>query len=87
MDAGDTHDWSVSRSSRHTSAIARPANPASARRYASSAAVYGAAERLPIAPSAPLRPRSPYGVHKVMAEDVVRSYCARYGLCAAIVRL
>ena len=53
----------------------------------SSAAVYGAAEGLPIAPSAPLRPRSPYGVHKVMAEDVVRSYCARYGLCAAIVRL
>lgn len=53
----------------------------------SSAAVYGAVARLPITTREPVNPRSPYGAHKAMAEDVVRSYCARHGLSAAIVRL
>lgn len=53
----------------------------------SSAATYGKVEAMPIGIDAPLRPLSPYGVHKKVAEDLVRSYCAHFGLNAAIVRL
>lgn len=53
----------------------------------SSAAVYGLAETLPIAVDAPLRPLSPYGVHKKMAEDLARSYATHFGVRVAIVRL
>jgi UDP-glucose 4-epimerase len=53
----------------------------------SSAAVYGLAEQLPITVDAPLRPLSPYGVHKKMAEDLARSYAAHFGVSVAIVRL
>lgn len=53
----------------------------------SSAAVYGLAETLPIRVDAPLRPLSPYGVHKKMAEDLARSYAAHFGVRVAIVRL
>lgn len=53
----------------------------------SSAAVYGLAETLPITVDTPLRPLSPYGVHKKMAEDLARSYATHFGVRVAIVRL
>lgn len=53
----------------------------------SSAAVYGTVERMPIATGDPLRPESPYGVHKVIAEELCRSYARTFGVRAAIVRL
>lgn len=53
----------------------------------SSAGVYGVVERLPIATDTPLRPLSPYGLHKKMAEDLCASYARHFGLQAAIVRL
>jgi UDP-glucose 4-epimerase len=52
----------------------------------SSAAVYGLANTMPIALNAPLRPISPYGVHKKVAEDLCRSYAECFGLNLAIVR-
>jgi UDP-glucose 4-epimerase len=55
--------------------------------YPSSAAVYGSAPSLPIPESAPLTPASPYGVHKLMAEQLCRSYGPSYGLQVAIIRL
>lgn len=53
----------------------------------SSAAVYGAVGRLPIAESAPLDPVSPYGTHKMVTEHMARSYARQYGVRIAIVRL
>lgn len=55
--------------------------------YPSSAAVYGIAEHFPITEDAPLRPASPYGVHKRLAEELVRDHARLFGLNAAIVRL
>lgn len=52
----------------------------------SSAAVYGRVDRTPIPVDAPLRPISPYGIHKLMAEDLCRSYAAHFGLSIAILR-
>jgi UDP-glucose 4-epimerase len=53
---------------------------------ASSGAVYGAVERTPIEEGDPLRPVSPYGTHKVMAEQLCRSYCEHHEVRAGIVR-
>lgn len=53
----------------------------------SSAAVYGTAERMPISVTDALRPESPYGVHKTIAEDLCRSYARTFGIQASIVRL
>jgi UDP-glucose 4-epimerase len=53
----------------------------------SSAGVYGVATRMPIATSDPLQPASPYGVHKMMAEELCRSYARHFGLRVALVRL
>jgi UDP-glucose 4-epimerase len=55
--------------------------------YPSSGGVYGAAERLPISEDAPLKPVSPYGVHKKMAEELCRSYGSSFGVASAVVRL
>ena len=53
----------------------------------SSAGVYGVAAHLPIATDSALRPASPYGVHKKMAEDLCRSYAQNFGVRTALVRL
>lgn len=53
----------------------------------SSAAVYGAALSFPQREDMPLCPVSPYGVHKVMMEDLCRSYARHFTLPVAIVRL
>ena len=42
---------------------------------------------MPILPTSPLRPTSPYGVHKKMAEDLCRSYAQHFGARIALVRL
>lgn len=53
----------------------------------SSAGVYGQVDTLPIAVTGPLRPISPYGMHKKIGEDLTRSYAATFGINAAVVRL
>lgn len=54
---------------------------------ASSAAVYGAQFAKPILEGAATRPYSPYGHHKLMMEQLCRSYSENYGLRCTIVRL
>lgn len=61
-------------------------SPASRLVYPSSAAVYGAAECQPIPEEAPLRPASPYGVHKQVAEQLCRSHARHFGVPVALVR-
>lgn len=56
-------------------------------RFASSAAVYGAPDRVPIPESAPIRPQSFYGAHKYAAEWDVRHFCAERGMRPVVLRL
>lgn len=53
----------------------------------SSAAVYGNPERLPIKTSEALNPVSPYGYHKVFAEQVCEEYSRFWGLKTCCVRI
>ncbi|WP_295640770.1 NAD(P)-dependent oxidoreductase [uncultured Methylibium sp.] len=62
-------------------------SPASALVVVSSAAVYGAGHDDCITESAVLRPYSPYGHHKLMMEQLCRSYGAAYGLRSVVARL
>jgi UDP-glucose 4-epimerase len=55
--------------------------------YPSSASVYGAVDRVPIREDCHLAPISQYGVHKLMAEQLVASYARLFGASALIVRL
>lgn len=55
--------------------------------YPSSAGVYGAVQKLPIAETYPLMPGSPYGVHKRIVEELCASYAKHFGICVALVRL
>ncbi len=55
--------------------------------YPSSGAVYGRVAQLPITEEASLQPISPYGVHKLMAEQLCKSYAENYGLSLIVVRL
>lgn len=55
--------------------------------YPSSAAVYGIAEQFPVRENAQLRPVSPYGVHKKLAEELIAEYAHFFGLNCAVVRL
>jgi UDP-glucose 4-epimerase len=48
--------------------------------YASSCAVYGNVESLPIKEDCPARPESPYGVSKLVAENYVRTYHEDFGI-------
>ena len=52
----------------------------------SSAGVYGETGELPISIGRPTRPLSPYGMHKLMAEQICRSYGTNFGVRCAIVR-
>lgn len=70
------------------SIVARMAKQRGARLVlVSSAAVYGAQPVTPIPETAPLNPTSPYGVHKRLAERLVRDYARNFGFDAAVVRL
>jgi UDP-glucose 4-epimerase len=55
--------------------------------YPSSAAVYGIAEQFPMSENTELRPASPYGVHKKIAEELVAEYARFFGLNCSVVRL
>lgn len=48
--------------------------------FASSCAVYGVPDGVPISEDAPARPRSPYAIDKYAAESYVRAYHDLYGL-------
>ncbi|SEV81761.1 NAD-dependent epimerase/dehydratase family protein [Natrinema salifodinae] len=54
--------------------------------FASSAAVYGHPESVPIAEDAPTEPTSPYGLSKLAAERYVRLYAELYDLSAVALR-
>ena len=54
---------------------------------ASSAAVYGAKYSGPISENAPPVPMSPYGEHKLMMEQLCRSYAVTFGLSSTVARL
>lgn len=53
---------------------------------ASSAAVYGSADELPIAETAPFEPRSPYAVQKSAADEYARRYADLYELPTVALR-
>ena len=53
---------------------------------ASSAAVYGTSYSTPIAKDAEPHPISPYGRHKLIMEELCRSYAATYGVRSTVVR-
>jgi dTDP-glucose 4,6-dehydratase/UDP-glucose 4-epimerase len=55
--------------------------------HLSSAAVYGNPESSPIAETATLRPVSPYGVHKAMAESLCQQYASLFGVKCLSVRI
>ncbi len=48
--------------------------------YASSAAVYGATERLPVEESTPVRPQSPYGLDKAVDDQYAALFEGLYGM-------
>src|SRR5687768_12923535 len=54
--------------------------------HISSAAVYGNPKSLPIRDDAALQPLSPYGYHKLIAEELCREYHHVFGIHTAIVR-
>jgi UDP-glucose 4-epimerase len=54
---------------------------------ASTAAVYGDGYRRPVRVGDPVHPKSPYGCHKWMSEQLARSYAENFAVPAAIVRL
>jgi dTDP-glucose 4,6-dehydratase/UDP-glucose 4-epimerase len=53
----------------------------------SSAAVYGSPDKLPVSEKTELRPISPYGIHKKMAEDICREFRQIYGVRSCSLRL
>jgi UDP-glucose 4-epimerase len=54
--------------------------------HASSSSVYGGAAPLPTSESAPTRPRSPYAVSKLAAEEYCRVFAELYGLVTVALR-
>ncbi len=65
----------------------RTRSPQTALVYPSSGAVYGPSPSIPTGEDTALNPISPYGVHKKVAEDMVRSYARSFGIRAALVRV
>lgn len=60
--------------------------PAARLVYPSSAAVYGNARALPIAVTHAVRPLSPYGTHKLAAEELCRASALHFGVRCTILR-
>lgn len=54
--------------------------------FASSAAVYGDSQRMPMDEDHPLRPVSPYGISKLAAEQYVSLYSSLHGVPSIVVR-
>jgi len=65
----------------------RQHSPATRVVAVSSAAVYGSVQKGPISEEAKLSPFSPYGAHKLMMEELCRSYAANFGLMVVLPRL
>jgi UDP-glucose 4-epimerase len=65
----------------------RTAAPGAALVYPSSASVYGNSTASPIHEMTALAPVSQYGIHKLIAEQMIRSWSQRYAIPSAIVRL
>lgn len=65
----------------------RQHSPATRLVAVSSAAVYGSAHSGPISEGAQLVPFSPYGAHKLIMEELCRSYAVNFGLQLALPRL
>src|SRR4051812_38158698 len=65
----------------------RQSSPQTRMVLPSSAGVYGHCETMPISIDTPLRPTSPYGFHKKMAEELCQSYARNFDVRCAIVRL
>ena len=53
----------------------------------SSAAVYGNPDSLPIKETAVLKPISPYGIHKLLAENLVQHYSNYYNIRSSVLRI
>ena len=70
----------------HVLEFVRLFSPSTSVIYPSSASVYGTVETIPIREDAATRPISPYGAHKLMAENLVRSYAHSFGVSASIIR-
>lgn len=81
----DDHEDSVSTTSCVLGYLRRHV-PDAAFILPSSAAVYGAAPPGPIVEDAPLRPVSPYGRHKRMAEDLCEAASRESGLNITVIR-
>lgn len=62
-------------------------SPACQVLFPSSAAVYGQPERLPVAETAPARPISPYGYHKLVCETLLAEFREIYGLPTTVLRI
>ena len=71
----------------HVLEYVRTAAPSCGVVYPSSASVYGGVEEMPIREGCQAAPISQYGVHKLMAEQMVTSYARQFGASAAVVRL
>ena len=71
---------------RETLAFLRQAAPAARLIYPSSAAIYGTASTDPLLETAPLRPISPYGRHKLQVEVDIAEAAAGSGLDTVILR-
>lgn len=53
---------------------------------ASSAAVYGDVEAMPVGEDAPARPLSPYGIHKLASEHALAYYASVHGVASTALR-
>lgn len=53
----------------------------------SSAAVYGNPTQLPISENAQVKPLSPYGIHKLQAEQIVKEFFDFYGIASCSLRI
>jgi len=65
----------------------RTACPQARLVYPSSAAVYGCTDRLPMRPGDPVQPSSSYGLHKLLAEQLIQDRSLNTGIHAVIIRL
>lgn len=64
----------------------RTSHPGAKLVYPSSAAVYGSVGDYAICEDHKLQPVSPYGFHKMIVEDLCKSYSINYGLSVVVIR-